>query len=789
MEKLIEENNFNELEQKKIDFLEWVFESNKDKVWTEAEIKVFPAYEIKNWLLEKKETYKNIKRKNRKWKSNLKNKSKKIKELNSNLEETLRLEKKIKKDWEIIFDWTIEDIRYDDKFTKSQWYYLIRVRHLNWKERNENWKFTDVDKYQLTVKKEWKSNADAQEYEETFNSKEEIEKSLEWNWFIARKRYKKSRKEYKVNFSEKDNKKSELNLNNKYLKISFDKYQDYTEEEIIKLKEENRNIQLKNYWNIPNFVEIESPDWKKYSLEWIKKYGLEKLFSTTWWPEKILDFKNLEKHIINDNVVKYRNLSNAILANSLSNNKELYKWLTDEDREKYKNTFTYIKWLSKLFTVSIEDSLKLLLEEEPKYSNIFWNLIFEKPFLQNYINNYSINKDQKYKFTSNKDIEYQTTNKFSTKINNYLNWYEVAILNSIQKELEKKDEVDDHIIHNALKNKLKSFIKLLFIFWNNLNKEQLEEMLNKDEESIEKEFIYLKSDIEKLFNCKDTENIKSFSLPKTIRHLASEVYFENQKIEKQNKKNNENKEIITLKNKSEEHILDSFTMLSKDFSTWLNSPKNKNSSEDEFINNLKNTWKDLFKTISILKENSIAFTNLTLKPEIITQIIKDNNFKDAIFNDKNFSLWDVEEWIKKEKELLKIFLLWLNNDEDTIWKIRDEFLDFNENRIINILDKEVKYWDEEINIKDLKNIIEWNNDEKFDVNKISYSLWKSIPYNIKFDIYVKYILKNKNKFNEIYSDITKYNNDENNNDEISNKINSFIKIEYRKNIILKNEKL
>ena len=792
MEQNIEESEkFNE-EEKKIKFLEDKFENHKDKVWIEAEIKALPWYEIKNWLLEKQKKLR--KTKSQKWKAKLKKDY--LLNVDTNLEETNKVEKKVKKDWNLIFDWVIEDIRYDDKFTKSQWYYLIRVRHLKWKEWNkEKNKMVEVDKYQLTIKKEWKSTAEAQEYEETFESKEEIEKALEWNWFKAKKRYKKTRQEYSVDFSKKDNEKSNLDLNWKHLKISFDKYQDYTKKEIDYFKEDTPEVELKNYWNLPKFLELESPDWKKYSLEWIKKYGLENMAQITWWPKMILEFKELEKSLVSSNIINNKDLVSAILANFISSNKELYKWLTDKEREKYKETFTYIKWLSKLFTVSIKKSLKDLVKKEPKYLEVFNNLIFKKPYLKNYVEKSEENLGYEkinFTFLDNSKKPTKFTNKFYEKINKYLNWFEISVLNSIQKDLqnriEKGEIITDEILEGVLKNKLNSFIELLFIFWNNLNKEQLEEMLDEDLESINSKFESIKWKIEKIFNYEEISEIKTFSLTKMIRFLVSEEYFENKKIERNSNKGRENKEKIILKDKIEEHILDSFIMLSKDFSTWLNSPKNKTSSEDEYVKKLKETYKDLFKVIKILKEKKLAFSNFIIsKNNIFESLLGKIKYSEKIFNDKNFSLWDVEGWIDKEKELLKKFILWLDNEEDdVIWEIRDEFLNFNENRIIDILYKKVEYWDKEISIKEFEKIVNWEAEEKFEIENISYSLWKTISHNLRFDIYIKHILKNEKKFNEIYWDIINFDKNSNN-EKIDKKIDSFIKIEYRKKKNLKKD--
>jgi len=709
----------------------------------EAEIKAFLWFNIENWIFNEED----------------------------NDKQTKSLEKKLKaKNAEIIFDWIIEDTRYDNKYLKDNWINIIRVRHIIWKKLN-NWKIENVDEYLLTVKSRWENKFEVHEFEKEY-TKEELDKIMEENDLFPTRKYKKYRTEYKSNISDLESNKSKRNIKkNNYqnkdenVKFAFDKYLNYTEKEILEEKKNNWNwdIVLKNYWKIPKFVEIESEKWVEAVKKTTEVLWLENTALTLKWVRELLNYfefkdklnsidfeeSKIDKNKYDKKIKKHSRFYNQfikyILDDKIFINNELFTTIDKiKNNEDKKKLISNTKKISLFLTVSIKESLKRLINENPKYIDFFEDF-FEKD------NNLEFNE------------------KFYKKINRYLPWFEIAISNSIKKHLENYDKLDEYILEDIIKKQITKFLELLFIFWNNLNRKQFEKLLNVSSVKNENEFEQLKLKIDKL--SKD-ENPNSLLTSKILRNCYSELYFDNNK-NSNNKLKNKN-----LEQKLEEHIVENFGMLSKSFNIWLNSPKENENKSSEFILNLEKNFLDIFDIILILKKNNIAFTSFDWmrKENVLDKILEDSKFKEILSSIENCSLWDIEWWIELEQSLFKKFLEWLNSEDKNkaITKIKKDYLDFNEWNINKISSKKVKYWEKDITIQDFEEIVK--NQKEFDLSKISYDLWKTSPYALRLKIYIKYILKSEEKHKEIYSEITEYDEKNTNN----KKITSFIKIEYSK---------
>jgi len=666
--------------------------------------------------------------------------------------------------WEIIFDWTIKDVRYYDEKNKEEsllnhfWINLVRIREQkDFKEYKNTKKKSDIKIEDIyTIKKfddEWYSdelnniNIDNNFWVDT----------LIWEYWLKEiKKSKKKRKEIKFFIK--------INWKEEEVKVAFDKYFD------------------KDNSNIETFFEVEakSEDIAKKWFEKILKLNSikDKKISVTFkWAKLIKEEKKREINISNFQEIIEDLDNNEKLNKSDLLTKDIIESITDllENQSIYISTKELLKNIESntnfLYNQELKENFKVLLEKNLDIQ-LKKNPIFNK-FFHRIITNDNPKKNPRKKFFDKFDREY------SGYMKSFLN----VIVKSFNNELIKNEDINKtKLIKKIITEKLDIFLKSIFMFDDSLTKEELEKVILLPSEYIKNSFKNYQEKILTIISSSEIDNQVIWQ--KNNINTNGNIELDNSRVlnnlltnysrafSSVPQKNNEiwNEEIIS--NKLESIKLEQFSFLASSFSKWINSP-NRDSKEFWVI---KKLLLEDFYHIYILAKNDIAFKSLNSKEfnlDFIIKVIK--KYWNVFLDWSNFLI--EKEWPKLFEKLLTNILE--EDDDELISQIWNEFIKFNKESNNNIRKYNNNEWLEEELINQLEN-------KKLKFNEINFDNWSNLTINPRLKIFINKILKVTK--NWIYLDDKFLKLDL---DEYNTNLEKFLRIEFNKNnldVINKNKK-
>ena len=613
-----------------------------------------------------------------------------------------------------IFDWVLVDTRYDteERWFKKQWVNVIRIREEIQNNNESNFVYTLKSMDENRNSFEAENNLSEEEKEEL------LKKFNEW-WIKEFKKTTKKRKEFKFDiFLRKEWKKLSIK---KEVKIAFD---EYTDED--------------NCHHLP-FFEIESDDEEavKETLKILKLDKSEYKITKSWMSAKEkeegkiagleeIESKKLTKNKHNFKKILYLLLSEESIYSEISEYLNWEKNSISEDKT-YKHFEKFIKKV--LFK-----NIRKIISKDPDYKLFFYRII---------------------KFEWDKILEWK---KFNQKFEREYSWYIKALASTILKEFkqtnyseinkEREKKITPEIqFRDIIRKKTDLFLKSLFLFDDNLTKEELEDFLDKSNEAINTKYELFSSRLLQIFKSLSIKNKDYENIEETLNIFADiyKTWIRWVGYEK--------KEILEWADIIKENIWKTIgellRFLSYNFSIWLNTPNAKSKDEnykDEKYLYLKKSFKDVLLFINLFSEINVAFSNeLKCKNFWIGQIDDlQSIFSEEIFDSNNFIEKDLE------KELLKDFLqnIFHSEDEDCndVFRIKEKYDRFYDEDLLFILSKNKNTFFNEGEF--LEKFEKAGSQKKKEL--INYKSWENLSQDNRLKIFLTDILQ-KNNDNEGYS--------------------------------------